>query len=166
MVFRITWCVFSKSSVMKQVAEDPSPSQYNWSLSSSSSPAAQSVFSLAKSRLPAALEVVFKKFPVDLVETHGKDIQITNSTANSADPSRSTTPAPAAAASSSTASQEKKAPTVVKQKEKPVNTSRVTAEAQFMASADDLFDMLTNETRIPMWTRAPAQVNIPPRIYA
>lgn len=25
-----------------------------------------------------------------------------------------------------------------------------------MAAADDLFDLLTNEKRIPMWTRAPA----------
>lgn len=27
-----------------------------------------------------------------------------------------------------------------------------------MAAADDLFGLLTDEKRIPMWTRAPAQV--------
>lgn len=30
--------------------------------------------------------------------------------------------------------------------------------ATFQAAADDLFDLLTNEKKIPMWTRAPAQV--------
>ena len=152
---------------MRDEVDGPNSSQYDWSLSTSSSPAVQSVFSLAKSRLPAALEVVFKKFAVDLVEIHGKDIQISASTTNSADPSRSATPALAPAASSSTSSaQDKKAPVAVKKKDKPVNTSRVTAESQFMASADDLFDMLTNEARIPMWTRAPAQVYFSSRLPA
>jgi activator of HSP90 ATPase len=42
-------------------------------------------------------------------------------------------------------------------KAKAVNTSDVKKSATFMAAADDLFSLLTDEKRIPMWTRAPAQ---------
>lgn len=39
-----------------------------------------------------------------------------------------------------------------------MNTSTIRVEAQFMVSAADLFGYLTDETRIPAWTRAPAKV--------
>lgn len=86
-----------------------------------------------------------------LVDTHGKDLTI------SADPSRSGTPAPAtaktpAAASTSAPAQPKKV------EAKPINTKTVKVEATFQASAEDLFGLLTDEKRIPMWTRAAAQV--------
>ena len=92
-----------------------------------------------------------------MIETHGKDLQV----ASSQEPSRTSTPQPASAsavpvASSSTANGG--TAKVVKEQKKPLNTSKVEVEASFMASADDLFDMLTNESKIPMWTRAAAQV--------
>lgn len=121
--------------------------------SSESSPTASKIFALAKSLLPPALEAKFSAFPTALVETHGKDLQVAGST----EPSRSGTPAqnsssaPAAASSVS-------GPKVVKQDKKPLSTAKVTVEASFMATADDLFEMLTDEKKIPMWTRASAQV--------
>ncbi|EJD02281.1 uncharacterized protein FOMMEDRAFT_109549 [Fomitiporia mediterranea MF3/22] len=126
---------------------------YNWSLSTDSTPAVDKLFAFAKARLPAALETKFAEFPTALIQTHGKDLQI-----GSQEPSRTSTPAPtpapgAASSSSSGAS----APKVVKQEKKPVNTSKVEVEGSFMASADDLFQMLTDESKIPFWTRAPAQ---------
>jgi len=45
----------------------------------------------------------------------------------------------------------------VKREEKPLNTSKVTVDATFMVSADDLFALFTEESKIPTWTRAPAQ---------
>ncbi|KAJ7496932.1 activator of Hsp90 ATPase [Mycena latifolia] len=124
---------------------------YHWSLTTASSPAVDSLFSLAKSRLPTALEAKFAEFPVALVDTHGKDLTV------SADPSRSGTPAPAA--SSSGASAAAAAPPAPKPAEKKsnINTTKITVEGSFMAAADDLFGLLTDEKRIPMWTRAPAQ---------
>lgn len=44
---------------------------------------------------------------------------------------------------------------------KVVNASTVRVEANFMVSAEDLFGFLTDEARIPQWTRAPAQVSQP-----
>lgn len=41
-----------------------------------------------------------------------------------------------------------------------INTSTIEVEATFHASADDLFSLLTDEKRIPMWSRAPAKVSL------
>ncbi|KAF8891339.1 activator of Hsp90 ATPase [Infundibulicybe gibba] len=126
---------------------------YSWGLTTAPSPAVNSLFSLAKSRLPAALETKFAEFPVALIDTHGKDLTI------SADPSRSGTPAPAGATPTAAASAATSAPLSAKKPEpkKALNTTTVTVEANFQASADDLFGLLTDEKRIPMWTRAPAK---------
>ncbi|KAI5123374.1 hypothetical protein M0805_001795 [Coniferiporia weirii] len=130
---------------------------YNWSLSTESSPAVDKLFAFAKKRLPTALEAKFAEYPVAMVETHGKDLQITSS-ASSAQPSRTGTPAPTLATSSSAAKvPSSAAPKVVKQEKKTLNTSVVTVDASFMVSADDLYQMLTDENKIPMWTRAAAQ---------
>ena len=49
-----------------------------------------------------------------------------------------------------------------KKEAKAVNATTVSVEAAFMASADDLFSILTDEKRIPAWTRAPAKVRCQP----
>lgn len=116
----------------------------------------EALFTLAKSRLPTALETKFAEFPTALIDTHGKDLTI------SADPSRSGTPAPSAGtaipppASATTVGTNK--PAKKPEEKKTMNTTKVTIEATFMAAADDIFVLLTDEKRIPSWTRAAAQV--------
>jgi len=123
---------------------------YNWSLATPKSPEVDSLYGIARSRLPAALEAKFAEFPVALIETHGKDLTI------SADPSRSGTPAPGS--TSAPVAAPTSAPSQPKQVEvKTINTKVVKVEATFQASADDLFSLFTDEKRIPIWTRAPAQ---------
>ena len=136
--------------------------QYEWSLSTARSPAVDALFSLAKSRLPSALEAKFAAFPAAIIDTHGKDLTV------SAQAYRQGTPAPSASASGSVAAGKpatdaalkKKAdgPGVARGASKATNTTTVTVEANFMAAADDLFSLLTDEKRIPQWTRAPAKV--------
>ena len=58
--------------------------------------------------------------------------------------------APAASSSSAAAKPVKKA--------EEINTTTVEIDATFAASADDLFSLMTDERRIPTWTRAPAKV--------
>lgn len=41
---------------------------------------------------------------------------------------------------------------------KGVSTSLVRAEGEFQVAADDLWSLLTDETKIPSWSRNPAQV--------
>ncbi|THV03961.1 hypothetical protein K435DRAFT_650146 [Dendrothele bispora CBS 962.96] len=136
---------------------------YNWILSSPSTPAAQALIAMAKVRGPPILEAVFDRFPVALIETHGRDLTV------SADPSRSGTPAPTGNANASSTSAPvasgsttpASAP-VKKDQPKAGNTTTVTVEASFMAAADDLFGLLTDEKRIPMWTRANAKSDAKP----
>jgi activator of HSP90 ATPase len=134
--------------------------QYSWSLDTPSSPAVDALYALARARLPTALETKFVEFPIALIDTHGKDLTI------SADPSRTGTPAPSG---SGTPGPGAPGPTnaaaaarKVEEKMKAINTSTVTVEATFMIAAADLFALLTDEKRIPSWTRAPAQVCIQP----
>lgn len=134
--------------------------QYQWTLSTDSSATVDALFTLAKSRLPTALETKFAEFASAIIEVHGKDLTV------STEPSRSGTPvasaaALAAAAAASSSTTKASAPTKPAKKvdeKKSLNTTRVSVEATFMAAADDLFSILTDEKRIPQWTRAPAQV--------
>jgi activator of HSP90 ATPase len=91
-------------------------------------------------------------FPVELMDTHGKDIIV-----GSNEPSRTSSPAPAAASANSGVQGLAKRPAASSRK---INTSVVEVEATFHASADDLFGLLTDEKRIPMWSRAQAKVTL------
>ena len=131
--------------------------QYSWTLSTESSPAVDTLFTLAQSRLPTALEVKFAEFPTALIEIHGKDLTV------STGPSRSETPAPQAGTSTPAAAAPVppiQAAQHVAEKLKTLNTAQVSVEATFMAAADDLFGMLTDEKKIPSWSHAPAVVRV------
>ncbi|KAG0701785.1 activator of Hsp90 ATPase [Suillus ampliporus] len=125
---------------------------YNWTLETASSPAVNALFAFVKTRLPLALEAKFAEFPAAIIDNHGRDLTI------SGEPSRTGTPAPAVSVHAvpiSSASTAVPKPAPVKKAE--LNTSSVVKEATFMAAAEDLFGIFTDEKRIPMWTRAPAQ---------
>jgi len=140
---------------------------YEWTLDTASSPPVDAVFSLAKSRLPTALEVKFAEFASAIIDTHGKDLTVSN------EPSRSATPVGAAAAgapatststttsgpsaSTSTSSASAKPAKKVEEKKSSLNTTAVSVEASFMASANDLFNTLTNEKEIGRWAGKDAQ---------
>ncbi|OAX34198.1 hypothetical protein K503DRAFT_699152 [Rhizopogon vinicolor AM-OR11-026] len=126
--------------------------EYNWTLRTPSSPSVDALFAFVKTRLPSALEAKFSEFPVALINAHGKDLTV------SGEPSRTGTPAPAAGTPSGTiASASTTIPKPAPVKQAKLNTSTVVKEARFMAAADDLFGLFTDEKRIPLWTRAPAQ---------
>jgi activator of HSP90 ATPase len=136
--------------------------QYHWTLTTEPSPAVHALWSLAKSRLPVALEVKFAEFPAALIETHGKDLTV------SVNSSRSGTPAPSTRTSGAASASEippvPPPPTLssknveAEKNKNTINTSVVTVEATFMADAAGLFELLTDEKKIPLWTRAPAKV--------
>ncbi|KAF9246336.1 activator of Hsp90 ATPase [Melanogaster broomeanus] len=113
--------------------------------SRSTDAAVVAMYAFTRARLPAALEAKFAEFPVAIIDKHGKDLTV------SGEPSRAGTPAAAAAATLPALPK----PTVVAAAS--LNTSKIVKEAVFMASADDLFGLLTDEKRIPSWTRAAAQ---------
>jgi activator of HSP90 ATPase len=123
--------------------------QYEWTLSTASSPPVASVFTLAKSRLPTALEVKFAEFANAIVDTHGKDLTV------SGEPSRSGTPMGISAASASAPSTSVAAASVPTKKAEPkqsLDATTVSVKASFMADAAGLFNILTNEKEIRRWT--------------
>jgi len=124
---------------------------YNWTLSTGSSKPVDAIYQLAKKRLPVALETKFAEFPAAIVETHGRDLTV------STEPSRTGTPVQPTNATSTTTSAPKPVVRSPPPKAAAVNTSTVEVEATFMAAADELFSLFTDEKRIPIWTRAPAQ---------
>ena len=129
--------------------------QYNWESKGSVSDSTATLYTFIRERLPTALETKLAEFPAVLMATHGKDITI--SASPSQEPSRSNTPAiPGSAATETLPTAHKD--TGLKAKGKQANTTTLTVDASFMASADDLFSMLTDEKRIPQWSRNSAMV--------
>ena len=129
--------------------------QYQWSESGSSNPATAALYALARERLPVALEAKFAEFPVAITEKHGKDLTVSGA------PSRTGTPAPTSVpvtASGSTAPSVPAPAEPATAAKTALNTSKIVKEATFMAAADDLFGLLTDQQRIPSWTRARAEV--------
>ena len=143
-----------------QMRFSPFAIQFEWSLSTESSKPVDALYELAKQRLRVALEVKFAEFPTVIIETHGRDLTV------STEPSRSGTPVQPTNATSATPNPTTTAPApkpVAKSsppKKATVNTATVEVEARFMASADDLFSIFTDEKRIPAWTRAPAKASL------
>ncbi|KAF8998308.1 hypothetical protein BDZ89DRAFT_1148156 [Hymenopellis radicata] len=119
----------------ENTVDEQEPYGYMWGMTTLATPEATAVYNLAKSRLPALMDAVFRKFPATMLEVHGRDLTV------STDPSRSGTPAPSTPAA---------APS-------PAATAAAPPKPVKKPTADDLFGLLTDEKRIPMWTRAPAQ---------
>lgn len=139
--------------------------KYNWTLSTESSKPVDALYQLVKQKLPVALETKFAEFPAAIIETHGKDLTV------STEPSRTGTPVQPSNATSAAPNVTTTAPTprpaVRSPPPKPmaVNTSTVEVEATFMASADDLFSLFTDEKRIPIWTRTPGKASLISCVY-
>jgi activator of HSP90 ATPase len=99
-----------------------------------------------------------------MIDTHGKDITVSANASRSGTPAPSSAPASASGAVPSTASASSTSvggAQPAKRKEaryisEALNTTQVSVEASFMAAADDLFSLLTDERRIPAWSRSAA----------
>lgn len=139
--------------------------KYDWSLDSSQESAAETstdkLFAIVKQQLPPQLSRKFEEFPKAIVDTHGRDILITPTASGSATPSAAVssgptvTPSAVAAATSTT----NVSPAPSSKSTKVLNSSVVRVEAQFMVSGEDLFSFLTDESKIPLWSRSPATVS-------
>lgn len=121
---------------------------YQWSLTSTSNPAVNALYDLAKAKLPPLLSQRFNTFRSAMLDTHGKDLTVTGT------PGTTTPGTPIPPVSTAPLSK----PVSAKEVSKGImNATTVTVDGSFMASADDLFELLTDEKRIPAWSHAPAQ---------
>jgi activator of HSP90 ATPase len=95
-----------------------------------------------------------------MAATHGKDL-LANSEGPTPSGSGANTPAPSEAPKASSSAPAAKASKPAS-KAQAVNTASVSAESSFMISASDLFELLTNENKVPTWTRNPAKIKAEP----
>jgi len=126
---------------------------YSWELTSAVSESANALLAFAKAQLTPALEAKFNDFPSILMNTHGKDITV--SAPNSQEPSRSVTPVGAVSSGVAPIAAQAKVTTAPK----GLNTTSLNVEANFMASSEDMFSILTDEKRIPHWSHNSAVSN-------
>ena len=111
------------------------------------------MYELTRKQLPPLLKAKFAEFPDALVEVHGRDLKVTGS--GTATPNGTSTPtvsAPTPVPVQPT--------TTTATKKAQLNFSTVKVDANFMVSAEDMFDLLTDDSRIPAWTRASAKVSL------
>lgn len=123
-------------------------------MKTASSKAVDALYKLAKKKLPIALEAKFAEFPLAIIETHGKDLTVSTESSRTGTPIQTATGVSGSRMNNTAAP----SPPVKSAEVAAINTTTITVDATFMASADDLFSILTDENRIPMWSRAPAKV--------
>lgn len=155
--------------------------EYNFeaSLSSASSKEADAFKITAKKGLANKLRPIFQRYPKvcdlyqdrvsedaeqkvflfskEMIETHGKDLladEGDSAPASGATTTSSNGASAPVAASAPTASK----PTADGASKAAFNTAIVKSSGEFACTADDLFDFLTNESKIPMWSRNPAKM--------
>ncbi len=139
--------------------------QYDWSLDHSQEPTGETsrdkLFLIVRQQLPTQLSRKLEEFPKAIVDAHGKDILISPTASGSATPSAvvSSGPAVTPAAVAAVTSATNASPAPDSKSTKVLNRSVVRVEAQFMVSAEDLFSFLTDESKIPQWSRSPALVS-------
>lgn len=108
-----------------------------------------------RSDFPPVLAAKFDSFPKVLVEKHGQPTTTTpsGSASGSATPQDITVEAEPEAQPA-----QAKKPVVEEKKSVVGGTSSVEVESRLAASAEDMWLFLTDEKRVPMWTRSPAKV--------
>jgi uncharacterized protein YndB with AHSA1/START domain len=107
-----------------------------------------------KKAFPDVLSAKFNSLRPALLETHGAP------SSEGPTPGGSGASTPAYSPAPPTKAVETKKPEVEAKKEtKLTGTKTVEVEAELQASADDLWGLLTEESKIPMWSRSAAQVS-------
>ncbi|WFD29095.1 Co-chaperone [Malassezia sp. CBS 17886] len=133
-----------------EVEDNGDEYQFETEMSTASTAETHALYQLVRAKLAPSLRGVLHSFRSELVDTHARDL------------GHDDTPAPESSGTDTPAVTPAPAPAVSQQKEKaPSNakgsTSEVSATTQLAISAADLWDLLTNPARIPMWSRAAAQ---------
>ncbi|EIW70718.1 hypothetical protein TREMEDRAFT_38360 [Tremella mesenterica DSM 1558] len=134
---------------------------YNFRLTSPDTPEAQAYFAIIRKSLPPILSEKFNALRPALLAEHGAALSeaaaaASGSGTSTPDPTSTTyTPAPPAKDDIPKPKAEKKEGGVGA-------TATVEVKADLRASADDLWSLLTDEKKIPMWSRGPAKMPLKP----
>ncbi|WVW83787.1 hypothetical protein I302_105808 [Kwoniella bestiolae CBS 10118] len=132
---------------------------FEWRITSSSSGPSSELLSQIKSSFPPILAAKLNTFRAELLAAYGNP-----SAEDSPAPSGTSTPQPGS--SSYSPAPPAKQVEVEKKVEEPKKdvgkTVTVEQKADLQASADDLWGLLTDENKVPMWSRSAAKINLTP----
>ncbi|SPO30339.1 related to AHA1 - stress-regulated cochaperone [Ustilago trichophora] len=145
--------------VSHEIEDEGDEYRFETEMSTKSSAETNQLYDAVRKELAPSLRPVFHSFRQNLIDAHAKDLGHDSpaSTPGAATPTTNTTSAGAAASNTSAAAAASKPkPTV------STSSSDVRVSSELAVSISDLWDLLTNPSRIPMWTRAPAQFEAKP----
>ncbi|MCO5555748.1 hypothetical protein L7F22_009293 [Adiantum nelumboides] len=153
--------------VSHEVQDEGEEYKFRVEMTSSTTVATQSMLEAVRSHLVPSVLPFFHKFRDELIASHAKDLGHEGS--NEGTPTggsgvstpkdgstNQTTSNTTTATSTSTSTAPKK------EDSSKLSTTKVNVESDLSIRSDDLWDLLTNPGRIPMWTRAPAQLSLNP----
>ncbi|WVQ72421.1 hypothetical protein IAR50_001973 [Cryptococcus sp. DSM 104548] len=137
---------------------------YEFKITGNTNASSQELLAFVRKTFPSILSEKFNSFRPALVAAHGNP-----SDSASPAPSKPATPVPASAtapvASGSKQASEppvKEEAAAKKEKSSVGKTVTVEVKADLQASADDLWGLLTDENKIPMWSRSAAKLPLKP----
>lgn len=141
--------------VSHEIEDEGDEYRFETEMSSKSSAETNQLYDAVRKELAPSLRPVFHSFRQNLIDAHAKDL---GHDSPASTPGAATPTASAAAAGSATTTNASAA-AAPKQSKATVSTSSsdVRVSSELAISIADLWDLLTNPSRIPMWTRAPAQ---------
>lgn len=126
-------------------------------MTTSSSVETQALYEAVRSQLAPSLLPSFHAFREQLIQANAKDLGHEDGASPLATSGAST---PQTVAKNGVAAATAPKETKAKTGSSGLSTTKVEVEADLSIRKEDLWDLLTNQARIPMWTRAPAQVSL------
>lgn len=152
--------------VSHEVQDEGQEYKFRVEMTSATSVITQSMLEAVRSQLAPSLLPSFHKFRDELIASHAKDVghEGSNEGTPTSGSGVSTPKDTGVSQKSSTAASSSTSTTNVPKKEESskLSTTKVEVESDLSIRSDDLWDLLTNPGRIPMWTRAPAQLSLNP----
>lgn len=132
--------------------------QFEFRLTSTESPESKALLQYIKKAYTDLLKEKFNAFRPALIAAHGQPTSEAPSGTSTPNPATSSSYAPAPPAKSESETKADK-PVASGSSSKVNNTATVEVKATLQASADDIWGLLTDEKRIPMWSRSAAKVS-------
>jgi len=145
--------------VSHEVEDEGDEYRFETEMSTKSSAETNQLYDAVRKELAPSLRPVFHSFRQNLIDAHAKDLGHDSAPSTPGASTPTTNPASAGAAASGTST-----PATASKSAKSVSTSSsdVRVSSELAISISDLWDLLTNPSRIPMWTRSPAQFEAKP----
>lgn len=135
--------------VSHEIEDEGDEYQFETEMSTKPSAEANQLYDAVRKELAPSLRLVFHAFRQNLIDAHAKDL---GHDSPASTPGAATPTASVAASAGAPAAPSSQAKATVSS-----SSSDVRVSSELAISTSDLWDLLTNPSRIPMWTRAPAK---------